>query len=63
MRRYVDVIVCATNERLGLRGGVKRTSNSPPKAGLLNPVEELLNIEMVSNALHTLAASSMRFAM
>ena len=44
----------------GLRKHGSGSSSPPSKA---NPIEELLNIELVSNALHTLAASSLRFRM
>ena len=37
-----------------------RRGSSSPTTPTANPVEELMNMEMVSNALHTLACSSMR---
>ena len=43
--------------------GKRGSREAPPTAAPLSPMEELMNIEVVSNALHTLAAASVRFSM
>ena len=49
--------------RSKFRPGLRRGSNASPASPAMNPMEELMNIELVSNMMHTLAASSVRFAM
>ena len=46
--------------RAGPRGGA--AGGKAAARASVNPLEELMNIEMVSNALHMLAAASMRSA-
>ena len=52
----------APKPKVGLFG-TKRGSTQSSQTPAPNPVEELMNIELVSNALHTLAAASVRFSL